>query len=139
MFVSVRIVIVVLRVGLLLEVTCASVVCVLLGVTTSHTQLVIAAEKLKREKWVAEQAARVKELTIKGLEPEVQRILTAHKAQLQAVQREAADTLDRERARHAEELRRLGGDTSETHAKYYVHVLMLICQRTSAAARALRA
>jgi hypothetical protein len=59
--------------------------------TYPRPQLILSSERLKREKWVAEQTARIKETTIKGLEPEVQRILAQHQAQLQAAQRDAAE------------------------------------------------
>merc|ERR1719183_3178592 len=39
------------------------------------------AEKLRREAWEKEKVKEIKEITIKGLEPEVQRILSDHKAE----------------------------------------------------------
>jgi 5-azacytidine-induced protein 1 len=57
---------------------------------TSHTaelsklkQVSAAAEKLRREKWWAEETQRIKEATVKGLEPEIQRIIARGKAEVQ--------------------------------------------------------
>lgn len=40
------------------------------------------AEKSRREKWVSEQTKRIKQMTIKGLEPEIQRMVREHKAEI---------------------------------------------------------
>lgn len=45
-----------------------------------------AAEKIKRESWAEEKTREVKELTIKGLEPEIQRLMAKHKVDLRKVQ-----------------------------------------------------
>ncbi|CAB3378666.1 Hypothetical predicted protein [Cloeon dipterum] len=50
-------------------------------------QIAAAAEKVRREKWVERQTARIKELTVKGLEPELTRLNLQHEnkvAQIQA-------------------------------------------------------
>merc|ERR1712066_974660 len=41
-----------------------------------HKQNWISAEKLRREAWEKEKVKEIKEITIKGLEPEVERILS---------------------------------------------------------------
>ncbi|GAB4813533.1 hypothetical protein N2152v2_000579 [Parachlorella kessleri] len=41
-----------------------------------------AAERAKREAWVAEQTRSIKETTIKGLEPEIARLVETHKAEM---------------------------------------------------------
>ena len=38
-----------------------------------------AAEKVRRDKWMAETMSQVKAQTIKGLEPEIERLLAQHK------------------------------------------------------------
>ena len=38
-----------------------------------------AAEKLRREKWVEAKQKEIKELTVKGLEPEIARLIARHK------------------------------------------------------------
>ena len=42
-----------------------------------------AADKLRREKWRAEETQRIKEATVKSLEPEIQRIIAKGKAEIQ--------------------------------------------------------
>jgi 5-azacytidine-induced protein 1 len=54
-----------------------------------------AAEKIRRDTWVAKKTKTIKELTIKGLEPEIQRLLSANK-----------DEIKRLEAAHQDELRR---------------------------------
>jgi 5-azacytidine-induced protein 1 len=38
-----------------------------------------AAEKLRREKWIEEKTKQIKDMTVKGLEPEIQRLIAKHK------------------------------------------------------------
>ena len=42
-----------------------------------------AADKVRREKWRAEETQRIKEATVKSLEPEIQRIIAKGKAEIQ--------------------------------------------------------
>ncbi|KAM4715450.1 centrosomal protein of 131 kDa isoform 2-T4 [Anableps anableps] len=44
--------------------------------------LMSATEKIRREKWIDEKTKKIKEITIKGLEPEVQKLISKHKAEL---------------------------------------------------------
>ena len=46
-------------------------------------QVAAAADKLRRERWRAEETQRIKEVTVKGLEPEIQRIIAKGKAEIQ--------------------------------------------------------
>lgn len=41
-----------------------------------------AAEKIRREKWMNEKERQIKELTIKGMQPELQQILNKHKQEM---------------------------------------------------------
>ena len=44
--------------------------------------ILAAAEKMRREKWLKDQTRKIKEMTIKGLEPEILRMVQDHEAQL---------------------------------------------------------
>ncbi len=46
-------------------------------------QVSAAADKLRRERWRSEETQRIKEATVKGLEPEIQRIIAKGKAEIQ--------------------------------------------------------
>lgn len=46
-------------------------------------QTYVAAEKVRRERWRAEETQRIKEATVKSLEPEIQRIIGRGKAEIQ--------------------------------------------------------
>ncbi|XP_005805465.1 centrosomal protein of 131 kDa isoform X2 [Xiphophorus maculatus] len=44
--------------------------------------LMSATEKIRREKWIDEKTKKIKEITIKGLEPEIQKLISKHKQEL---------------------------------------------------------
>ncbi|GLC34800.1 hypothetical protein PLESTM_000241500 [Pleodorina starrii] len=50
-----------------------------------------AAEKQRREAWMQSKATEIKDVTVKGLEGEVQKLLARHRAELSAAQQAAAD------------------------------------------------
>ncbi|XP_070580321.1 centrosomal protein of 131 kDa-like [Ptychodera flava] len=71
-----------------------------------------AAEKIRREKWIDEKTKKIKEITVKGLEPEIQRLIAKHKAEIKKIKtiHEAELLQGEERAgqkyiKHIEELR----------------------------------
>lgn len=39
-------------------------------------------EKLRRERWIDEKTKKIKELTVRGLEPEIQKLIAKHKTEL---------------------------------------------------------
>ncbi|KAL2078387.1 hypothetical protein ACEWY4_026072 [Coilia grayii] len=46
-------------------------------------ELMSATEKVRREKWIDEKTKKIKEITVKGLEPEIQKLIGRHKQELQ--------------------------------------------------------
>uniref|UniRef100_A0A3P8T2Z3 Centrosomal protein 131 n=1 Tax=Amphiprion percula TaxID=161767 RepID=A0A3P8T2Z3_AMPPE len=44
--------------------------------------LMSATEKIRREKWIDEKTKKIKEITVKGLEPEIQKLISKHKQEL---------------------------------------------------------
>ena len=69
----------------------------------------LAQEKVRREKWMEDKTREIKTTTIKGLEPEVQRILSKHKRELRRIDERKQDELRQAKeelvARHEESLR----------------------------------
>ena len=49
-----------------------------------------AGERSKRDVWVAEKTRELKELTIRGLEPQVQHLVAAHREEARALERSRA-------------------------------------------------
>ncbi|XP_013385942.1 centrosomal protein of 131 kDa-like [Lingula anatina] len=45
-------------------------------------EMTSAAEKIRREKWIDEKTKKIKEMTVKGLEPEIQRLIAKHKQEM---------------------------------------------------------
>ncbi|XP_029934004.1 centrosomal protein of 131 kDa isoform X1 [Myripristis murdjan] len=45
-------------------------------------ELMSATEKARREKWIDEKTKKIKEITVKGLEPEIQKLISKHKQEL---------------------------------------------------------
>ncbi|XP_018424239.1 PREDICTED: centrosomal protein of 131 kDa isoform X2 [Nanorana parkeri] len=75
-------------------------------------ELMTATEKVRREKWIDEKTRKIKEITVKGLEPEIQRLISKHKQEIRKLKalHEAELLQSDERAatryvRQAEELR----------------------------------
>ncbi|CBN78310.1 Novel protein containing IQ calmodulin-binding motif [Ectocarpus siliculosus] len=44
-------------------------------------------EDARREKWMAKRTQEIRELTLKGLEPEIERIMDKHKAEMEEIER----------------------------------------------------
>ncbi|XP_053727465.1 centrosomal protein of 131 kDa isoform X3 [Synchiropus splendidus] len=44
--------------------------------------LMSASEKIRREKWIDEKTKKIKEITVKGLEPEIQKLILKHKQEV---------------------------------------------------------
>ncbi|XP_071429924.1 centrosomal protein of 131 kDa isoform X6 [Pithys albifrons albifrons] len=42
-------------------------------------ELMSATEKVRREKWIEEKTKKIKEITVKGLEPEIQKLMAKHR------------------------------------------------------------
>ncbi|XP_061087316.1 centrosomal protein of 131 kDa [Conger conger] len=69
-------------------------------------ELMSANEKVRREKWINEKTKKIKEITVKGLEPEIQKLMAKHKAELKKL-----------RVLHEAELQQ----ADERAAQRYVH------------------
>ncbi|XP_072737389.1 centrosomal protein of 131 kDa isoform X2 [Ciconia boyciana] len=77
-------------------------------------ELMSASEKIRREKWIDEKTKKIKEITVKGLEPEIQKLIAKHRQDIKKLKmlHEAELLQSDERAaqrysRQAEELRGL--------------------------------
>lgn len=49
----------------------------------------VAAEKARKDKWVVEKTQEIKEITIKGLEPELERMMKKHKDELKKLEEQS--------------------------------------------------
>ncbi|XP_029943460.1 centrosomal protein of 131 kDa isoform X2 [Salarias fasciatus] len=74
--------------------------------------LMSATEKIRREKWIDEKTKKIKAITVKGLEPEIQKLISKHKQELKKLQTlheaellQADERAARRYVRQAEELR----------------------------------
>ncbi|XP_054449205.1 centrosomal protein of 131 kDa [Pteronotus mesoamericanus] len=45
-------------------------------------ELMSATERVRREKWMSEKTRRIKEITVRGLEPEIQKLIAKHKQEV---------------------------------------------------------
>jgi len=63
-----------------------------------HKQNWQTAEKLRREAWEKEKTREIKEMTIKGLEPEVERLISEHKMERKKHESRTQEMLDQQRA-----------------------------------------
>ena len=53
---------------------------------------------MRRETWMQDKSREIKELTVKGLQPEIERLLSKHKKELQRM--EEANAIELKRQRH---------------------------------------
>ncbi|XP_058067351.1 centrosomal protein of 131 kDa [Anopheles bellator] len=53
----------------------------------------LAAEKIRREKWVRENTKKIKELTVKGLELEINKMTATHQKEIAELKRQSKDEL----------------------------------------------
>ncbi|XP_028991064.1 centrosomal protein of 131 kDa isoform X2 [Betta splendens] len=74
--------------------------------------LMSASEKIRREKWIDEKTKKIKEITVKGLEPEIQKLISKHKQELKKLRTlheaellQADDRAAQRYVRQCEELR----------------------------------
>ncbi|XP_062269695.1 centrosomal protein of 131 kDa isoform X2 [Platichthys flesus] len=74
--------------------------------------LMSATEKVRREKWIDEKTRKIKEITVKGLEPEIQKLISKHKQELKKLRTlhesellQADDQVAQRVLRQCEELR----------------------------------
>ncbi|XP_073901002.1 centrosomal protein of 131 kDa isoform X3 [Castor canadensis] len=75
-------------------------------------ELMSATEKVRREKWINEKTKKIKEITVRGLEPEIQKLIAKHKQEVRKLRSlHEAELLQRDEQaaqrylRQAEELR----------------------------------
>ncbi|XP_027144840.1 centrosomal protein of 131 kDa isoform X2 [Larimichthys crocea] len=75
-------------------------------------ELMSATEKIRREKWIDEKTKKIKEITVKGLEPEIQKLISKHKQELKKLRTlheaellQADDRVAQRYVRQCEELR----------------------------------
>jgi len=98
-----------------------------------HRDSWAAAEKVRREKWMEEQMAQIKAQTIKGLEPEIQRMMTQHKNDLNAAEQNHRSALRRARDDMLEEnnqnLRRVRQELLAERAECLQHERELATKR----------
>ena len=68
----------------------------------------VTSEKLKREKWEKEKAKEIKEMTARGLEPEINRLVSNNRKSLEekdeANKKEIKSLRDNLESKHSEEM-----------------------------------
>lgn len=96
-------------------------------------QVSAAADKLRREKWKSDETQRIKEATVKSLEPEIQRIIAKGKAELQRVkalhEAEMMQVDERASRRFVAQMEELRGQCAEEKEHACAHERELARQR----------
>ncbi|XP_068510892.1 centrosomal protein of 131 kDa isoform X1 [Anas acuta] len=77
-------------------------------------ELMSATEKIRREKWIDEKTKKIKEITVKGLEPEIQKLMAKHRQDIRQLKMlheaellQSDERAARQYCRQAQELRSL--------------------------------
>ncbi|XP_062072673.1 centrosomal protein of 131 kDa [Lepus europaeus] len=76
-------------------------------------ELMSATEKVRREKWISEKTKKIKEITVRGLEPEVQKLIARHKQELRRLRSLHEAELQRAEERAAQRCLRQAGELRE--------------------------
>ncbi|KAJ3261606.1 Centrosomal protein of 131 kDa [Boothiomyces macroporosus] len=63
-----------------------------------HREMWQAAEKIKRDKWIQEKTKAIKDQTVLGLEPEIQKLIAQHKVQLRQAEESYRESLAKEKS-----------------------------------------
>lgn len=63
-----------------------------------HREMWQAAEKIKRDKWIQEKTKTIKDQTVLGLEPEIQKLIAQHKVQLRQAEESYRESLAKEKS-----------------------------------------
>ena len=64
----------------------------------SQKDMILASEKRSREKWMETKAKEIKEMTVKGLEPEIHKLMERHRAEVDRIEQANSDALKRQHA-----------------------------------------
>ena len=62
--------------------------------------MAMSAERIRREKWVDGKTQEIKTMTVRGLEPEIQRLLAQHQSELEEVRAAHAENIQVESRFH---------------------------------------
>lgn len=69
----------------------------------SQRDIVLQQEKLKRDKWIQDKTKIIKDQTVKGLEPEIQNLISQHKLQMRQLEEQYHQQLLTEKSFHMEQ------------------------------------
>ena len=58
---------------------------------------IMAAERIRRDNWMQDKSREIKQMTVKGLQPEIERLLAKHKAELKRMEEVNAQEMKRQR------------------------------------------
>ena len=75
------------------------------------------AEKIRRKKWEDQKLKEIKEITVKGLEPEIERIISAHKQEISKMEDKLNEELRRQKEKLLNENERRISDIKERFQK----------------------
>ncbi|XP_018317390.1 centrosomal protein of 131 kDa [Mycetomoellerius zeteki] len=82
---------------------------------------VVASEKIRRERWLEVKTSKIKEMTVKGLEPELHNMMEQHQQEIQELRRahikELQDTELRVMRRSNQQLEQLRIELTDSHEK----------------------
>ncbi|XP_018348192.1 PREDICTED: centrosomal protein of 131 kDa-like [Trachymyrmex septentrionalis] len=82
---------------------------------------IAASEKIRREKWLEVKTSKIKEMTVKGLEPELNNMMEQHQQEIQELRRahikELQDTELRAMRRSNQQLEQLRIELTDSHEK----------------------
>ena len=91
------------------------------------------SNKLKQEKWVDEKTRRIKEQTVRGLEPEIQRLMARHNTELANLESEREKQLAQQERdlhqRHLQHCRELRDDWEREHQEAIGRERQILAQR----------